>query len=190
MKRFFTNHWLIIALGIICLTVAVYVVRGVKHLPKDTDFSRLLPKEGVRLRQVHYSQGDINKDISWKLDAKEVKLSGDNNIVFFRQFHLTVEPKNRPKVQLKGNNGQYCRETGIVQMWGDLKLNSEDGYSAKSEHLSFDQNSGLLTTDDPIEISGPSFTVTGKGLFLDLKKKTLKVRSNVTTVLKGSLIVS
>jgi len=190
MKGFFRNHWLVIGLVIICVGVAIYVLRELMHLPEDAVLEQLLLKEGVSLKQVHYSQGDIHKEINWKLDAKEVRLSEDNNIVSFHQFHLTVEPKNRPKVQLKGHNGEYSRVTGILRMWGDLQVNSDDGYSAKSEHLVFDENNGLLTTDDPVEISGPFFILTGKGLFVDLKKEILKIHSNVTTVLKGKLLIS
>jgi len=190
MKRFLRNHWLIISLAIACLVGGIYVLRELRQLPQDMVVEQLLLREGVSLKQVHYSQGDLNKDINWKLDAKEVRLSENNNVVSFRQFHLIVEPKDRPKVQLRGRSGEYSRISGILRMWGDLRVNSDDGYSAKSEHLVFDEKKGLLTTDDPVEISGPFFTLTGKGLFVDLKREIFKIRSNVTTVVNKELLTS
>ncbi len=187
MKRFFKNHWLLICLGITCISVGIYVLKGFRQLPDDATLERILLKQGISLKQIHYSQGDIQEEIKWKLDAEEVRLTQENNVVSFRQFHLTVEPKGKPKVQLEGRRGEYSRITGILQMWGDLRVSSDDGYSARSEHLVFDEKNGLLTTDDPVKISGPFFTLTGKGLFVDLNKEILKIHSNVTTVLQQEL---
>ncbi len=188
MKRFFGKHWLAVCLGIACIGIAIYVLEEFRALPDDTTVEKLLLRQGISLKQVHYSQGDIQKDIKWKMDAEEVKLSQDNSVVSFRRFHLTVEPKNRAEVQLKGRRGQYSRITGILRMSGNLRLRSTNGYSARSEHLVFDEKKGLLTTDDPVEILGPFFRLKGKGLYVDLKKEIFKVRSHVTTILNQELL--
>ncbi len=188
MKRFIKNHWLLISLAIICVGVSIYVVRGFRRLPGDATFEQVMLKDGVRLKQVHFSQGDIHKDLHWKLDAAEVRLSKDNNIVTFRQFNLVVEPKGRPKVVLKGQKGEYSRVTGLLNLWGNLRIHSDDGYSARSEHLVLDEKKGLLTTEDRVEISGPFFSLTGKGLFVDLRRDILKIRFDVTTTVDRELL--
>jgi len=190
MKRFFRNHLLLVFLGVICVVVSFCIIRGLKRLPDEASVEKILLKDGVRLRQVHYSQGDIHKDLNWKLDAEEVNLSQDNNIVTFRQFSLVVEPKGRPKVYLRGRTGEYSRVTGKLDLRGSLQIHSDDGYNARSEHLVFDEKKGLITTEDKVEISGPFFSLTGKGLFVDLKKEILKIKSNVTTTLTKELLTS
>lgn len=190
MKRFLKNHWLGVSLGLICVAVSIYVVKGLKRLPEEVPFEQISLDNGIRLKKVHYSQGDIHKALKWKLDAEEVRLSEDNNIVSFQQFRLVVEPKGRPKVRLQGQRGEYSRITGILNLWGNLQIDSDNGYKATSEHLTMDEKRGLLTTEDQVEISGPFFSVTGKGLFVDLKNEILKIRSNVTTTLTRGLLPS
>jgi len=170
--------------------VGLYVARAVRDLPDEAILEQALFKDGIRLKEVHYSQGDLGSNVKWKLDAEEVKLSQDKKTVSFRQFHLLVEPKGRPKVQLKGDKGTYSRQTGLVNMWGNLRVESENGYRAASQHIVFDEKNGLLSTEDPVQISGPFFTLTGKGLFVDLKREIFKIHSDVTTIVARELLSS
>lgn len=189
-KGFIKKHWLFLSLGLICVAISVYIVRGLHNLPKGATVEKILLKDGVRLSQVHYSQGDINKDLNWKLDAEEVRLSRDRNIVTFKKFHLIVEPKGRPKINLEGRKGQYSRVTGVLSLWGDIRVSSGNGYSATSGHLVLNEKEGFITTKDWVKISGPFFSLTGKGLFVDLRKEVLKIRANVTTKVSRELFAS
>jgi len=189
-KGFIKKHWLFLSLGLICVVIFTYILKGLHNLPQEATLEKILLKDGVRLSQVHYSQGDINKDLNWKLDAEEVRLSRDNNIVTFKKFHLIVEPKGKPKINLEGQKGEYSRVTGVLNLWGDIRVSSGNGYSAKSGHLVLDEKKGFITTKDWVEISGPFFSLTGKGLFVDLKREVLKIRANVTTKVKGELLAS
>jgi lipopolysaccharide export system protein LptC len=50
--------------------------------------------------------------------------------------------------------------------------------------VEINEKRGHLTTDKPVEILGPLFTVKGQGLFADLKKETVRILSDVTTTIK------
>ena len=54
-----------------------------------------------------------------------------------------------------------------------------------TQQLSYKQKEGLLTTEDPVEITGPFFSVSGRGLHFDLEKETLQILSGVTTLIDG-----
>jgi len=141
----------------------------------------LLPQEGLKLKDIHYTQDDVEHGLKWVLDAEEVSLTGDNESLAFRSFVLRLESKERAPVKLSGERGNFNRKTGVMELWGDLEAHSEDGYSFKTDHLLFNQKTGIITTESAVEVAGPFFSVEGQGLFVDLNQRDLKVMSNVTT---------
>jgi LPS export ABC transporter protein LptC len=145
--------------------------------------------DGVKLKDIQYTQDDPDKGLKWVLDAREIKLSEDNDSILFHDFHLKVEPENRPCLELMGNKGDYSRDSGVINLWGNLKGFSGNGYKIFTEHLLINEKRGHVSTEESVEIVGPFFSVAGQGLFFDLEKESLRILSNVTTIVeKGSLI--
>jgi LPS export ABC transporter protein LptC len=123
--------------------------------------------------------------VKWVLDASEAKLSKDQQIVTFLNFHVTLEPKDRPRVTMQGKQGEYDKRTGRLVLQGDLRGQTEDGYRFTTEQAVYHHKEGYLETDRAVKISGDFFSVEGKGLFLDMGKEKLQILSDVTTLIHG-----
>ncbi|RLB33289.1 MAG: LPS export ABC transporter periplasmic protein LptC, partial [Deltaproteobacteria bacterium] len=56
-----------------------------------------------------------------------------------------------------------------------------NGYRVFAERLLVNEKEGRMSSDGPIRIEGPFFSIRGIGLEVDLNRKTLRVLSEVTT---------
>lgn len=187
MKILLRKHWPLLGLGALVLVVAFYLARSGKELIKTTAILKnMVSDEGLKLEDIHYRQDDPEDKVKWVLDAEEVQFSEDKNTVKFHHFNLKVDPEGRPGFRLSGKEGNYSKESGSIELWGDLKGFYGEDYEIVTDHLLLSDNLGRLSTERPVEIIGPFFTVKGRGLYADLTQQTMKILSDVTTTLKGN----
>ncbi len=185
MNKFLRKHWPLVAMGFLLAAVGVYLSQAKKQPVEQAASQDKESEEGLRLKDIHYVQDDPGQKVKWVLDASEAKLSKDQQVVTFVNFHVTLEPENRPRVTLEGKQGEFNKRTGRLLLQGDLIGQTEDGYRFTTEQAVYDHKEGYLETDRPVKITGAFFSVEGKGLFLDLGKEKLQILSNVTTLIHG-----
>lgn len=172
-------------MGLLLAAVTVYLFQGDKQPTGKMATPDKESEEGVRLKDVHYVQDDPGQKVKWVLDASEAKLSKDQQFVTFLNFHVTLEPENKPRVTMEGKQGEFDKRTGRLVLQGDLVGETEDGYRFTTDQVIYHHKEGYLETDRAVKISGTFFSVEGKGLFLDLGKEKLQILSNVTTLIHG-----
>ena len=189
MKRLIKNHWPLIAIGGLLIVVGLYLINARNEIIQKPAFSYVVSDEGVKLKDIHYTQDNPDEGIKWVLDAREVSLSEDRQFITFRNFRLKLEPKNRPSIELVGEKGDYDKKSGEINLWGDLKGYSDNGYRIITEHVMYKQKENYLKTDEPVKIIGPYFSVEGGSLYLDLEKEILRVISGVTTSINRRMII-
>lgn len=187
MKRLLKKHWPLIGIVILIIVVSFYLFKAKDEIIKKPILAKLDSEEGLKLKNIHYTQDDPDEGVKWTLDAKEVKFSKDRQIFSFRNFRLKLEPENRPSMELAGENGDYDKNSGEINLRGDLKGSTDNGYRITANHLLYQQKEGYLKTEEPIIINGPFFSVTGKGLYFNLNQGTLRITSDVTTRIKSEL---
>jgi LPS export ABC transporter protein LptC len=188
MKILLKRHWPLLGLGALLLIVGLYLAKSGKELVKTTSLLKdMVSGEGLKLKDIHYRQDDPEDKVKWVLDAEEVQLSEDKKIVRFYDFDLKVETEGRPGLKVSGKRGDFFKDSKKLELWGDLKGFYGKEYEIFTEYLLVSNNLERLSTDKPVRISGPFFTVEGRGLFADLANNTIKILSDVTTTLKEGL---
>jgi len=181
MGRFLLKHWPMVGLGLLLAVVAAYLI-GAKWVGRGAALlDDVVSREGVQLNEIHYTQDDPERGLRWILDAESVRFSRDQRFVHFSRFLLTVEPKEGAWVKLKGDEGDYSRDTGEIEIRGAIKGETGDGYRLLTEHLLIDEGKKTVRTDAPVQLEGPFFSVEGKGLFFDLNQERVQILSEVTT---------
>lgn len=183
MISVFKRQWPLIGIGILLAWVAFYLIRSGIGSIRVPLINGPVSGEGLRLEDIHYTNDYGDEGLKWVLDAKEVRFSGDRSNISFHDFQLRAEPNNRSWFKLKGKRGDYSRGSGDINLWGDLRGCSENGFKIHTENILFNEKKGHLSTDSSVKIIGPSFTVEGKGLFVDIKKERFQMMSDVITVL-------
>jgi len=190
MNRFFNKHWPLLALGIL-LTVVGFYLSGTQdmlfHTPTLVD---AVSQEGLKLQDIRYTQNNPEGDAKWVLDAEEVAFSKDRQFMSFNNFILKLETKDRPSIYLKGKRGEYDRNTGIINLWGDLKGHTNNGYKIFTDHMIFKNKEGYLSSEASVKITGPFFSVEGLGFDFHIEKRSLRIHTQVTTSIdKGTLLL-
>lgn len=184
MKILFKKHWPLLGLGVLLLVVAFYIAKSAKDLVKTTAFLKdVVSGEGLKLKDIHYRQDDPDEKVKWVLDAEEVQFSEDRKIIRFYDFRLKVEPEGKAAFRLSGKRGNYFRDSGKIELWGNLKGFYGSDYKIFTEYMLVKEKLGLLRTEKPVMILGPFFNVKGRGLFADLTNETIQILSNVTTII-------
>lgn len=183
------KHWPLVALVLVLAIVSFYLIRSEKEVAPEPEVVDQPPGEGLLLKDIRFTQENPDEKLKWILDAKEVTFSEDRSSIVFRDFKLRMEPEDKPSFDLKGDKGDYAKDSGKMNLRGNLVGVSERGYRIHADHMLINEKSGHLSTDGPVKIFGPFFSVIGKGLFVDLGGERFKIMSDVTTTIKRESLV-
>jgi LPS export ABC transporter protein LptC len=184
MAPFFKKQWPLMGMVILVAVVGFYVVQAQRNSPHKSVGPDLPTGEGLKLEDVHFTQDNPDDKVKWVLDAKEARLSKDKEVISFLRFKLMLEPEKRPRVELEGERGEYYRTSEEIRLRGSLKVTTEDGYRITTESAVYMHKQGRLETKDPVKITGPFFSVEGRGLKLNVGKETVHILSDVTTLIE------
>lgn len=178
------------ALGILLVVVSVYLVGAQDMLFHKPTLIDAVAKEGLKLKDILYTQDNPEGNDRWTLEAEEVAFSKDRQFMSFNNFLLTLETKDRPSFKLEGNKGEYDRNTGVINLWGNLKGRTDNGYRIITDHMIYKNKEGCLTSEAPVKLIGPFFSVKGLGFDFHVEKRSLRIKTQVTTSIdKGTLLL-
>jgi LPS export ABC transporter protein LptC len=181
MKVFFKRHWPLIGVAAVLVVAGLYLLHSLTGDGNRGFLGGFIPGEGLRLNRIHYTHEDPERGVRWELDAGEMTFSEDRNFMVFTDFLLKLEPEARPAITIRGERGEYEKSSGLITLTGNVDAETADGYGIFSDHLLVQEKERTVCTHGPVTLSGPSFSVSGTGLFVDLRKETLEVKSQVTT---------
>jgi LPS export ABC transporter protein LptC len=192
MRKNPLKYWpllgIVILLGVICF----YMIKARYNTVGESIVSYIVSDDGLRLENIHYIQNNPDEGVKWTLDAKEGRFSKDKRRISFKNFRLTMERESRSTLKLEGRGGDYDKATSEINLWGNLHGYTDDGYSIFTERIFIKQNQCHVKPEERVKIIGPFFTVTGQGLYFNLEGETLKILSDVTTLIdtnKESLVL-
>jgi LPS export ABC transporter protein LptC len=181
------KHWPLIGIAFLAILVCLHLLRTPRQGREGSSSTGATMEKGIKLEDIHYSQDDPEDRVKWFLDAEEATLSDDKQVISFRNFKLRLEPENRPRVALEGENGVFHRNSGEIHLQGRLRGSTDDGYRIATESAVYSQKKKCLETQDPVKITGPFFELEGRGLLLNVEKETLLIPSDVTALIDKGL---
>jgi LPS export ABC transporter protein LptC len=183
MKKIARKIW---PIGGICFLLLIGTFFVFKVAQKDMGSpvrTGLKRGESLRLSEINYSQDYGSGEKKWELRAKEGCFRDGTQILSLKAVSLRLDPARRPSFAIKGNEGDYFRETGRIVLRGEVVGRSDDGYRIETSLLAFNEKEERVETDSAIRVTGPFFNVKGDGLVIDLQRKTFSVKGNVCTTL-------
>jgi LPS export ABC transporter protein LptC len=189
MLKFLKKHWPLAGIGFLLAVVGFYFIQAQKDAIKKFVPFEVDLKQGVKLENIHYTQDDPDEKVKWVLDATEVTFTKDKRFVHFKDFRLKLKPENKPSLELKGLKGVYDKKAGTMTLNGNVRGRTDHGYNIITERAVYRQKKGDIESDDPVKITGPFFSVEGRGLYFNVEKQILVIRSRVTTSIDHKALV-
>lgn len=187
MKRTHIIMFPIIGILLLLMIVAFFLFK-VPHLAMvSLKAPDLIPGESLKINDIEYSQDYKNGEGKWELKAKEAHILHKSEIVALKDVFLKLDSVEKNSFTIKGNEGDYFRESGKIILKGDVIGRSANGYQIETSLLIYRQKDESVETDQPIRVVGPFFRVEGDGLYIDLKTKKFMVKENVCTTVMGEV---
>jgi len=181
MKKIPAKIWPIGGIFFLLLIGAFFVFEVPQGDMESPVPSALKAGESLRLSEINYSQDYRNGEKKWELRAKEGCFRDSTQTLSLKAVSLRLDPARSPSFTIKGNEGDYFRETGRIVLRGEVVGRSDDGYRIETSLLAFSEKEECVETDSAIRLTGPFFHVKGDALVIDLRRKTFSVRGNVCT---------
>jgi LPS export ABC transporter protein LptC len=142
-------------------------------------------KADTRLEKIHLVE-DKHGQKTWELEATSVQQYQDQNMLVLKDVKVTFFSKDGRVAVLTGKEGKVYQDSKNMEIIGDVVLTSKkDGYSLKTQSISYNHKENIARTSDPVEIEGEQLHLEGRGMLADLEAKTFKVLSQVKTRWRG-----
>jgi LPS export ABC transporter protein LptC len=189
MKRTNIIMFPIIGILVLLMIVAFFLFKVPRLAMISSKLPDLIPGESLKINDIEYSQDYKNGEGKWELKAKEGHFFDKRQLVTLKDVTLRLDSFKENSFIIKGDEGDYFRETGEITLRGDVIGTSTNGYQIETSLLIYKQKDESVETDKPIRVIGPFFQVRGDGLYIDLKKKIFTVKGDViTTITKGDFL--
>ncbi|SEA25374.1 LPS export ABC transporter protein LptC [Desulfuromusa kysingii] len=168
---------LIIMVSVIALTAVIY-----RHLQQQSprEILEMLPDDiDLALEDLHYTQNEEGHR-RWTLDANKAEYQRGNSLAKLDAvklwFYSTEESGD---ISLRADQGQLAQDTGQVDVWGNVILETTRGEQLFTERLHYDDQARQLSTEEPIRFVSPQMELKGVGLQVDIGLSRMLVKDNV-----------
>ncbi len=182
MKKIPVIIWPILGIFFLLMIATFFLLKVPDLVMVSLTKPNLIPGESLKISDIEYSQDHKDGKGKWEIKAKEAHLFNKSQIVALKDVLLKLDSLKKTSLTIKGNEGDYFRESGEIILRGDVLGKSANGYQIETNLLIYREKDESVETDEPIRLIGPFFQIKGDGLYVDLKMKRFTVKKNVCTI--------
>jgi LPS export ABC transporter protein LptC len=120
----------------------------------------------------------------YTLDAAQIQQQPDRGLVELQQVQLVFRDVAGNEWTARAERGQLAQGSGVVQLDGDVHVDGTlpgtgEPTEITSEHLAFDTNAQVVTTESPVTIVMSGRELQARGLVASLKERHVHLESAV-----------
>jgi LPS export ABC transporter protein LptC len=138
----------------------------------------------MRLEKIRFVE-DKHGQKTWELEATSAQQYQDQNVMMLKDVKVTFYAKEGRYFVITGKQGKVYQDSKNMELVGDVVLTSSDGYSLKTQSVTYDHKERKARTSDPVEIEGEHIRLVGRGMLVDMEAKTFKILNQVKTQWRG-----
>ena len=153
-----------------------------KKIPISVADVEFTPEGSVKLEEVHYS-GMKEGRLSWELDAASASLGKDDELVHLEGIKLKFYSRGGQVHTLTSRDGHYNGDTGLIDFAGDVRIDSKDGFTLRTESLSYRSSKNLISSSERVDIAASGMRVSGIGMEMEVESGRLRMFEGVRTYL-------
>jgi len=139
---------------------------------------------GYSAQQARLVQTGADGRPVYTLDAAQIQQQPDRGLVELQQVQLGFRDTEGNQWTARAARGELAQGSGVVQLEGDVHVNgtlpgSGEPTEITSEHLAFDTNAQIVTTQTPVTIVMSGRELQARGLVANLKERHVHLESAV-----------
>ena len=179
------TYRLIAILAFIALLIGVVVLSGGERQgAAPVPVGELPPDPGYSAKQARLVQTGPDGQPLYTLDAAEVQQQPQAGTVDMQQVVMGFKDASGGQWTARGNHGELAQNTGIVQLDGAVHVagtlpGTSEPAEITTEHLSFDTNSQIVDSRDPVTLVMTGRKLEGTGMVVNLKERQVQLESSV-----------
>ncbi len=121
----------------------------------------------------------------WSLKVKSAVKAESTGILRGEGVSLTVFKKGTPWAHLKAEKGEADVKKGRFRVWGHVVITAQDGNcTLMAQEMEYDERSRRIYSNRDVEFACDDLTLHGKGVVMDLNKKSIKIEGLVSALLE------
>ena len=163
--------------GIICSLMVIYV-KYRSAMNRSGDISVNIGQEGTLSIKKISQTATRNGITEWTMKADAANYSDFKNEAVLDNISIVFFLENGEQLFLKALKGILYTTSRDIEVYGDVVLNNEK-YQLKTERLEYKHEKRVISSDRPIEITGPSVKITANALFFDLNARRTSLSGSV-----------
>ncbi|OFV92657.1 MAG: LPS export ABC transporter periplasmic protein LptC [Acidobacteria bacterium RIFCSPLOWO2_12_FULL_65_11] len=172
---------LLIVIASVAFTVVVVLafkrrdLRPTASPPVRTDPAAVAESTSGRVARFKLSREDVSVEYEKQLTYAD----GSTRLVGVTI--VTEERGGGRRFTITGKEGRVGQNDATMTLDGDVRLASSDGVVVRTEHASYTDTDGVVSTDGPVEFSRGRTAGSGVGLTYDHRRDVLTILDQVVT---------
>jgi LPS export ABC transporter protein LptC len=179
------TYRLIAILALVALLAGVVILSGGERqgaAPVAVEESS--PDPGYSAKKAHLIQTGPDGAPTYTLDAEEVQQQPQAGLIDMQQVTMGFKDSSGDRWTARGERGQLAQNTGIVTLDGAVRVSgivpgTADPAEITTEHATFDTNTQIVDSRDPVTLIMTGRKLDATGLVLNLKERHLQLESSV-----------
>jgi LPS export ABC transporter protein LptC len=172
-------------LAVLALIVGIVLLSGPQHEATAlTTPERPLHDPGYSAMNARLIQTGADGRPVYTLDAAQIQQQPNNGLVDMQQVQLGFRDSSGNEWTARSLRGELAQNSGIVQLDGDVHVagilpGTDETAEITSQHLAFDTNAQVVSTNDPVTLVMSGRKLDARGLVASLKERHVQLESAV-----------
>jgi LPS export ABC transporter protein LptC len=132
----------------------------------------------MKLTDMEYIEMQEGKRL-WALKASEATYFQAERKTALKAVHLTFFLDDGSEAYLESRDGALYTGTKNIELWNEVRATFPRGYELASDRAHYEHERNVLTSETPIEVKGPEFSLSGQRWEFRIPERTGMVEGNV-----------
>ena len=179
-------RWLLflaMAGAVVAIFVGLKVRSATETLPA---IAAELTSEDGNLTLKNFEYRDVKQGNSrWTVWADTATYFEERKETELDQVRAVFFLKKGGQVDLAGDKGVLHTDTNNMEIHGNVGVTFGKGYKLTTDRLFYNRDKKLIYTDAQVVLTGPRITTKGRGMRIEIERKSVSILHHIETKLEG-----
>ncbi len=188
VKKVKGRHLLGLLILLVLLGLGFVFMRGLQTMEPEQILERVPENVDLALQKFSYTetQGGVRR---WTVQAESAVYDRQNETTQIEDLQVIFfDPSGQSEqVILTARQGRIDVAARYLEVWDEVVVTTDDGGMLHTERLQYRDDEKLITTDADVRYESPGMLILGRGMNLDVIRRTVNLRDEVRAWLRHSL---